>query len=290
MTEDFADRVAGAAPRLKPQERAVAEYLLEQPEKAVLASTSEIAAATGTSDATVVRTARSLGYSGLRELKRVLMAEVADPRDPVRVLEGRLARSETALGRVLDQVLADAATLLERVPDELDERSWQQAVDLLDGAEKVWLYGFGPAGLVAEYQALALSRLQRRAHAVTQTGFRMADSLMSIGRGDTVLIYAPLRRFHEIDVLVAHARKVGASVILVTQALGEELRDAVDVVLNAPQATATMVSENLVDLLFAHALTLELARRDKVGAVAARQLLNQLRAEIVAGTPENRTD
>lgn len=287
MTDDFTARVADAASRLKPQERVVAEYLLAQPDQAVLASTAEIAAATDTSDATVVRTARSLGYSGLRELKKVLMTGVT--RDPVHVLEERLARSDMALGPmlgpVLDQVLTDAATLLARVPEELEQQSWQRAVELLDDAEKVWLYGFGPAGLVAEYHALALSRLKRRAAAVTQTGFRLADPLMSIDPDDIVLIYAPLRRYHEIDVTVAHARKVGASVILVTQALGEEMRDEVDVVLTAPQATSTMVSENLVDLLFAHALTLELARRNKVDAVTARQLLNQLRTEIITGTP-----
>lgn len=290
MTEDFTARVADAASRLTRQERTVTEYLLERPREAVLASTAEIAAATGTSDATVVRTARSLGYSGLRELKQVLMAGVADPRDPVRVLEVRLARSDTALGPVLDQVLTDATTLLAHVPDELDEESWRQAVDLLDGAETVWLYGFGPAGPVAEYHALELSRLQRRAYAVTQTGFRLADSLMNIGRADTVVLYAPLRRFHEIDVVATHARRVGASVVLVTQTLGAEMRGEVDVVLDAPQSTVTTVAGTFVDLLFAHALTLELARRDQVGAVAARQLLNKLRAEIVTGTPNDLPD
>ncbi|WP_020499105.1 MurR/RpiR family transcriptional regulator [Sciscionella marina] len=290
MAEDFAGRVADAAARLKPQERVVAEYLLAQPDQAVLASTSDIASATGTSDATVVRTARALGYSGLRELKKVLMAGVTDPPDPIRVLEGRIARSDSALGPVLGEVLTDAAALLARVPEELDERSWQRAVDLLDSAQKVWLYGFGPAGLVAEYHALAFSRLQRRAQAVTQTGFRLADPLMGIDRGDAVLIYAPLRRFHEIDVTIAHARRLGVPVILVTQALGAKLRDEVDVVLEVPSATVTMVSENLIDLLFAHALTLELARRDKVGSVTARQLLDQLRAEIVSGTTDDQPD
>lgn len=287
MTEDFSARVADVAARLTPQERTVVEYLLAQPHDAVIASTAELAAATGTSDATVVRTARSLGYSGLRELKRVLMSGVTDPRDPARVLEGRLARSDTALGPVLDQVLADATTMLAHVPNELHEESWRRAVDLLDGAETVWLCGFGPAGLIAEHHALNLSRNQRRAYAVTQAGFRLADQLMRVGGADTVLIYAPLRRFREIDVVVAHARTVGASTLLVTQELGEEMRGEVDVVLDTPQTTVTAAGENFVDLLFANALTLELARRDKVGAVAARQLLNKLRAEIVTGDPDD---
>ncbi|MQA03436.1 MAG: SIS domain-containing protein [Streptosporangiales bacterium] len=284
MSEDFSAQVAAAAGRLSPQERTVAEFLLDRPHDAVTASTAEIAAATGTSDATVVRTARKLGYSGLRELKRALMAKVTNPRDPAAVLEHRLARADTGLGPVLDQMLTDATTLLAQLPEELDETSWRRAVDLLDTAQTIWVYGIGPAGLIAEYHVLELSRIRRRAHAITQTGLRLADPLLGIGAADVVVIYAPLRHFHEIDVAVAQARRVGASVVLVTQTLGPEMQDRVDVVLNVPQAAATTVSENFVDILLAHALTFELAKRDRVSAVAARQALTQLRTEIVAGT------
>lgn len=279
----FPAQVAAAAERLTPQERIVAEFLLDRPHDAVTASAAEIAATTGTSDATVVRTAKSLGYSGLRELKRALMAEITDTRDPAAVLEHRLTLTETGLGPVLGQLLADATTLLAQLPDELDEASWRQAVDLLDGAGTIWIYGIGPAGLIAEYHALHLSRLRRRARAVTETGFRLADPLLSLSAADVVVIYAPLRRFREIDVVVEQARRVGARVALITQALGSVLREHVDIVLNVPQAAATTVSENFVDLLVADALTLELAKRDRVSAVAARQELTRLRNDIVVG-------
>src|SRR4029077_13660532 len=60
--------------------RAVAQYLLQQGPRAATMSAREIAAAVGTSDATVVRTARSLGYDSLRQLRDALAAR-ADATD-----------------------------------------------------------------------------------------------------------------------------------------------------------------------------------------------------------------
>ena len=99
----FRERVGARLDSLSPRERAVTDFLLDRPSEAVTASAAELAARTGTSDATVVRTARSLGYGGLRELKRAIMDMLTTRRDPALVLDQRLERcrifSETPEGR-----------------------------------------------------------------------------------------------------------------------------------------------------------------------------------------------
>src|SRR5207237_1469383 len=59
---------------LAPAERRVAELLLDLGPAATLLSAAALADQLGTSDATVVRTAKALGYSGLAELRRALAA------------------------------------------------------------------------------------------------------------------------------------------------------------------------------------------------------------------------
>src|SRR6266702_8617684 len=78
-TDDFADRLAARAAELAPAERRVAELLLDLGPEATLLSAAALAERLGTSDATVVRTAKSLGYSGLAELRRALAAYGDDP-------------------------------------------------------------------------------------------------------------------------------------------------------------------------------------------------------------------
>jgi hypothetical protein len=68
--ETYADRVAERAEELAPAERRVAERLLEIGPAATLLSAAALAEQLDTSDATVVRTAKSPGYSGLAEMRR----------------------------------------------------------------------------------------------------------------------------------------------------------------------------------------------------------------------------
>jgi DNA-binding MurR/RpiR family transcriptional regulator len=261
--------------------------MLERPQETVTASAAKLAELTGTSDATVVRTARSLGYDGLRDLRQSLVAAMTTPRDPAAQIDQRLEHLATRAAPVLDQVLADASALVDRLSSTLDEPSWQQAVDLLERAHTVWLYGIGPAGFTAGHHALQLTRLGRPAQAITATGPQLADPLMALARDDVVVVYAPLRMFREIEAVTGHAKRVGAPVIAISETLGPVLRDRVDVLLETPPSAPSAVDENLAGLLIAHALTLELARRDHVGSVVARQLLAQLRSEIAGGPHED---
>lgn len=277
----FRDRVAERADDLSPRERAVTDFLLNRPADAVTASAADLAAQTGTSDATVVRTARTLGYAGLRELKRALLDMLTSRRDPAIVLDQRLERLGS--GGVLEEVLRDSTELTGELARTLDAAAWRTAVELLAAADRVWVYGIGPAAATAHYQAVELGRLGKRATAVGATGFRLADELLNLDERDAVLVHAPLRMFREIETVLSHAESVQAPVVVVTEALEPLLHDRARAVLLTPTSTTGAASENLAGWLLAHALTMELAARDRSGSVAARQRLNALRHEI-AGT------
>ncbi len=62
---------------LRAAEQRVADYVLEHPGDVVHSSVTEVAQACGTSEATVVRLCRSLGYRGFPEMKTVLTRDLA---------------------------------------------------------------------------------------------------------------------------------------------------------------------------------------------------------------------
>src|SRR5712664_2570827 len=72
----FQERVAGNFERLSPAERAVARFFQANREEVMVASAQALAARIGTSDATVVRTTRALGYAGMEAMRRELAAEL----------------------------------------------------------------------------------------------------------------------------------------------------------------------------------------------------------------------
>ena len=103
-----------------------------------------------------------------------------------------------------------------------------------------------------------------------------------------MVVFAPLRRFREIDVVLQHARSVNAKTVVATEALGLALADQSDTVLATPQTSTNTASELFAPFLLAHALTLSVAaRRD--GSVATMQLLNELRAAVAGPNLDVRT-
>src|SRR5690606_35088995 len=116
------------------------------------------------SEATVVRTARLLGYPGYRDLRLALaglaaqQASGAAPAvtadisvdDPLRDVVAKLAQDER-------QTLADTAA-------SLDLAQLEAAVTALAGARRVDVYGAGASSLVAQDLAQKLLRIGLIAH------------------------------------------------------------------------------------------------------------------------------
>src|SRR5437762_13262080 len=78
------ERVAAAQDDLAPSEREVADYFVTHRDEVPFMSALQIAEALGTSNATVVRAAQSLGYAGLPDLKQVLATACRSSRQAAR--------------------------------------------------------------------------------------------------------------------------------------------------------------------------------------------------------------
>ncbi|WP_214401473.1 MurR/RpiR family transcriptional regulator [Pseudonocardia lacus] len=275
------ERVAAAAGRLSPKERRVAQYLQANPGRVAASSAATLAALIGTSDATVVRTARSLGYAGFTELRRSMAAE-GPFRTAASVLAERMDHVD-GVDDVLASTVEDTLGLVARLSEQRTAAAWAAAARLLEGASRVWTIGFGPAATPAEFLALSLSRIGVESTAITTTGFRMADDLLRIRAAEVVVVFAPGRLFQEIDAALERVREVGASSVVVSEALGLALRDRADVVISTPGTTDSSASELTAALLLSHSWTLRLARRDRERTLGRLAELNRVRTRIVGG-------
>lgn len=267
---------------LSASERAVAQYLVSAPvEQLLFASAQQLGAASSTSNATVVRALQRLGYAGLPALKRELANDFTSAVAPEVRLKRRIAHvggTWTPSGPTSSTRPRSASTRPMRLtgPDSL-----KRAVAALAEAREVFAYGVAASEPGARHLALALGRIGRRARAVSETGFALADQLLALGQGDAVVIFQPGRRLMELSVLMERARSVGAKVVLVTDELGEAYADRVDAVLTAPHTPTGITAESLTGLLVADALLLALATLDEDRAVGSSHQLTALREQLL---------
>lgn len=274
------ERVTARWDSLTPSERIVAAYMREHPDKIVTLSSEELGARTNTSDATVIRTSKSLGYKGFKDLRQAQLESLMRGRDPAALLKHRIGSMLQGY-EDCDRVLADSIQLLQDLRTHLDQEAWNHAVQLVSESRRVFSFGLGPLAVLAEYLTLMLGRIGIDASGFTNSGFRLADDLLRVHEGDVVIVFAALRPFQEIEVLVEHAARTRASVVLVTEALGMAFQGRADVIISTPQSTTTTASEVAPGLILCHAMVLSLAARANNRSVNHMQRLNQLRGDIV---------
>ncbi len=267
-------------PTLSPSARTVARFLASHPDVVAISSAMELGARTKTSNATVIRTVKALGYKGLLELRQALLNVMVDRLNPSTVLGQQIERLDSD-GAVAQQVLVSTAEILDQAGRLLEPEAWRRAVDILSAAESVLCYGIEEAGCVAEFLSIELTRSGKPSRSMTATGLKVAQDLLPLSGADAVVLVAPLRHFREIDVIVDHAKSQGSPTILISEALGMALEARVDVVLTTPQTTLGLTSPIVVPIILVRALALEIASRDQRQALKTHDLLNRLRAETV---------
>ena len=275
------ERIAARIGGMSRAERRVAEYLRDNAEEVIFATAEQIGIASRTSDATVVRTAKTLGYSGLLELKYSLGRQVISATKPSVRLRTRITSAGTQTDSILSHVFGEAAERLAETQRLLDGADFVRAVGAFAEAREVLAIGFGPSEMVARYLALRLGRLGRRARFTGSSGFRLADDLIALTSEDLVALYVPGRYLNEIDVVLDHTASLGARTVLFSDLLGQKLGGRVDVVLPAVHSPSGYSGETLSSQVLTDALLLGLAAGERDRATTTSELLTALRRPLI---------
>lgn len=280
----FEERVNACWERISATEQRVARFFQQNREEVLIASAAALAARAGTSDATVIRTAKALGFAGMAELRRRLAAELRDNLSPAE----RLARTLSAVGDDLtaafDLTLEIHQKALAGLRRDITPEAFRSAVEQLVDARRVVVFGIGPSSAMADYFAIQLGRFGIEAQSLTRTGLLFADDLQKLRPGDLLLIFAYSRVYRELAALLRQAERRGITSLLFTDTLGPQLRERVRLILPVARGRADMLSMHTATLALIEALLVGIATRRPAETIASLEDLNALRAELV-GAP-----
>ncbi|MEW2413354.1 MurR/RpiR family transcriptional regulator [Streptomyces sp. NPDC046866] len=234
-------RVRRLAPSMTRSVHAVAEAVAADPAGCARLTVSALAAHTGTSEATVVRTARLLGYPGYRDLRLALAAlaarqeseePVAAPAlgadiavdDPLSDVVAKLAREEA-------QTLADTAA-------GLDVSALAAAVTALATAGRIDVYGVGASALVAQDLAQKLLRIGLIAHAHSDPHVAVTGAVQ-LRPGDAAVAISHSGATGDVVDSLRAAFGRGATTVAVTGRPGGPVTRYADLVLATSAARET---------------------------------------------------
>lgn len=276
----FEDRVLGVIETLAPAEQRIARFFVDQKQAVLLNSAAQIAQLAGTSDATVVRTARALGFESLSTLRAALLEELTGAPSPGTRMQRTLAETGSQASDALHHVIGMHEQALDVLRREEFAASFERCVDSLANAARRHVFGIGPSGAVADYASLQFNRIGLPTNALSASGIALADRLLWIGKGDVVLMiaYAPLYR--EVEVLLEQAGKHDVPVILISDDLGLLIADKVAEILPIPRGNAGHLAMHGGTMVLIESLIVALAARGKDAAIDSLDRLSQLRGAI----------
>ncbi|HEY0124434.1 MAG TPA: MurR/RpiR family transcriptional regulator [Rhizobium sp.] len=273
-------RILAALEGLAPAEQRMARFFIDQKQAVLLNSAAQIAELAGASDATVVRTARALGFESLSALRAALLSELTGTPSPGNRLERTLAETGEDAADALRHVIGIHETALNVLKRPEIAASFARAIDILAGANRRHVFGIGPSGAMADYASLQFNRIGLPTYPLSASGVALADRLLWLGKGDAVLMmaYAPLYR--EVEVVLDQARRHDVPVILISDDLGPLVADKVAEILPIPRGKANHLAMHAGTMVLLEAMIVGLAGHRRDAAFDSLEQLSALRGSI----------
>lgn len=251
---------------LSAGQRKVIDRLLADARYGAVISASELAAASGVSEATVTRAAQALGFAGYPDLQRHLRDRFVAPVDD-RLRERRAGDSAGGSGSIAARVLADDAALIREMAEDLSPEEIAATVSALVGARRVLVIGERGSHGLALMLGIGLRLLLDDVRILTGSAGDLPDQLLGLG-ADDVVAGISFRRVDRLTVdVLRQARALGASTVALTDHRSSPAARAADRVLIARTGTLRLMPSFAPGASLVHALLEEVAavRRDAAG-------------------------
>ena len=288
----FRQRLEDHMPDLTKSQQRIASYLLTNYDEAAFLSAADLVERLHISEATMSRFATAVGYSGFRELRRCLQVLFRAQTTPATRLQRKLSELSSSQGSILTQVLAMEVQYLTEASQSVDPADFDRAVDVLLSGQRIFAFGSGPSGILADLAELRLRRLGILTISMTESGRHLFEKLQLLQPGDAVLAtgFQYVRR--ELVTVLDHARALGCRSMLLTDTLGPVLRGKVEVALAARRGPVSTFHSLTVPMAILNALILAVAMARPDESLAALNRLDQMRAayalDVLTETPPRR--
>lgn len=251
-------KIRDAEPAMTKAERTVAEYVVSQLATVPTLSIKQLAQRSGTSEASVLRFSKTVGYRGYRDFVLSLSAalgsmdKAGDERNYTDIRPG------DDLETIIENVSYNNQRSIADTLTALDKKMVAKAVALLCRAKRVDWYGLGASGLVCQDAQQKFMRINRYWQAFVD-GHSMRAAAALLSPRDVAVLVSNSGTTTEILDALDLARAAGAKTIAVTRYSKSELALGADIVLRISTPEVSLRSGamgsriamlNVVDILF----------------------------------------
>jgi DNA-binding MurR/RpiR family transcriptional regulator len=261
---------------LNGAQKRLGHYLQTDSSALLLSNVGDLARAVGVSKATVVRFAKSLGYKGFPEFRREIQQEMRRKLRAADRMEETFAELDND-ENILAKLIKRDIQLLEETLQAASFPDFHKAVEIILRARKVFLIGLNASMALAYLLHFRLVRVKKEAHWIFLTGgTSLLEQLAFIGAGDMLIAIDFLQVPREVQTALQHAKKVGATILGITDFPTSPIARAADVCLYAKRGLHTTVNSLTPAFSLVNALAIAVSWAKKGDSIKALTDLDRL--------------
>jgi DNA-binding MurR/RpiR family transcriptional regulator len=277
---DFSQIISNNYKQLTKSEKRIANYLRKNQEESAFLAAGEIADRLGLSEATLVRFARSLGFSSYPAMRTVLQEAFRRRVTHSARLRGRLEDLRQG-GDIFERLVVSEMDYLTQALETVDRQALQKSVQLLQSCENIYVYGVGPSISLADLMEIRLRRFGRQVIPLTTAGREILEPLMLMKANDLLFMICFFDISPTQNLVLDYANEVNCKVIILTDTLGSIIGDKADIVLAARRGPMAEFHSLVVPMTIINTILLVLANEDRNQVMESLDRLDQLRERMM---------
>lgn len=254
MIKDILAELKERLPTLSKGQRRIGNYILNNYSRAAYMTAHKLGKQVNVSESTVVRFATELGYEGYPAMQKALQEVIRNKLTALQRLEvshERIINNEDVLSMVMHADAENIRMTLGRVNKE----SFDQVVQAILSAHKVYIVGIRSASAIAEFLGFYLNMaLENVAVVHVNSISEIFEQIFRIKEGD-VLIGVSFPRYSKRTVkTMRYAKDQGATTVALTDSELSPLAELADYTLLAKSDMISFVDSLVAPLSLVNAL------------------------------------
>ena len=206
-------------------EKKIAEYILADPERIKNLNTYEIANNCDTSQASIVRFSKKLGFKGFPDFKLSLSQDIGNRKaeSHVNIMHEEIKPTDTF------EVIGKKA--VNNTYEITDFKELEKAVKIISDARKIMLAGVGFSGIVAKDFHFKLLELGKESLFEADTHMQLS-CLATMNENDVLFVISHSGKTLEVFNLVKAAKNKKIKIITLTSVVQSPIRELGDIKLS----------------------------------------------------------
>ncbi|HDO1322892.1 TPA: MurR/RpiR family transcriptional regulator [Aeromonas veronii] len=199
------------------------QFVLEQPQRVLYLTITELARESGTSEASVTRLCRGVGCRGYTEFKMALALETQ---------QEQASQPQASATSAFSTLIEESVAALRDTGALVSQQALLQSAELLEKARQIQIYGVAASAIIGEYLAYRLLRMGISAQQFSDM-HRAAMNATSLKSGDVVIAVSSSGSTKDLLHAVQLGKEHGASIIVLSNTSRSPLATQADQLLVA---------------------------------------------------------